>query len=104
MPSDRRKILHKKLEAALAGTKVWFQPPSNISMTYPTVIYHMEGSNNTHADNSTYTKDVRYSVVVMDTNPDSTLWSSIMDAIPRSSLDNVMNVEGLYHWNITLYD
>lgn len=58
----------------LAGTKnVYYQPPSNIKISYPAIIYSREDIVNKKADDMAYKQDTAYTVIVVDKNPDSEL-------------------------------
>lgn len=65
------KGLKKVLEGILGSKEVYFQPPSNIHMKYPAIIFEREDIQNTFADNLVYKQDTAYKVTVMDKNPNS---------------------------------
>ena len=70
---DRREQLNEELVALLGdGSRhVYFQPPSNVTMSYPCIVYERHDINNTEADNDIYLQKVQYTVTVIDRNPDS---------------------------------
>jgi hypothetical protein len=51
--------------------RVYFQPPPNVKMTYPCIIYKRDTADTKFADNEPYTHTKRYQVIVVDSNPDS---------------------------------
>lgn len=63
--------LKKVLEEILGSKEVYFQPPPNIKMEYPAIIFEREDIQNTFADNLVYRQAIAYKVTVMDKNPDS---------------------------------
>lgn len=67
---EKRLQLHELL-VSLGAKKVYFQPPANISMEYPCIVYQRDSANNIFADDTQYKYTQRYMVTVMDRNPDS---------------------------------
>ena len=70
---DRRTSLNEELVAILGdGTRhVYFQPPNDMEMSYPCIVYERHDINNTQADNDIYLHKIQYTVIVIDRNPDS---------------------------------
>ena len=64
------------LESILGSDEVYFQPPSNIEMSYPAITYTRR-FNNSFADNKVYSQAKRYNVIVMDRNADSPIVEAI---------------------------
>lgn len=58
---------------------VYYQPPSNINMKYPAIVYSRSDINNDFADNKVYTQSHSYTITVIDKNPDS----EIVDAVSK---------------------
>lgn len=56
---------------------VYFQPPQNVAMKYPCIVYKRAQSLAEHADNEAYLFTNRYSVTVIDRDPDSTIVESL---------------------------
>ena len=94
---DRRLELHEHLvEAAGEGVKVYFQPPSNLQMTYPCITYERARVDVLHASNENYKVDRRYTVTVVDRNPDSPILDRML-SIPMCSHSTYFSVDGLNH-------
>lgn len=66
-----RLEFHSILVDILGSTKVYYQPPSTIQMKYPCIIYAKSSMDTKHADDDKYLNTVRYTVTVVDSNPDS---------------------------------
>ena len=81
---------------------VWFQPPSSVYLSYPGIVYHRSGKDILRADNKKYRTMDKYSVTVMDLNPDSPIPSDI-EELEYCSFDRSFSVDGLYHTTYTLY-
>lgn len=81
---------------------VYFQPPENIQMQYPAIVYLRAGSSTDHADNVPYRHAKRYQVTVIDRNPDSNLPDQVED-LNYCELDRTFAADELNHWVFTLY-
>lgn len=64
-----RLELQTALEAFVPN--VYFQPPSDIQMTYPCIVYNRYRQVNQFADNLVYHSKRRYQITVIDADPDS---------------------------------
>lgn len=53
------------------GVAVYFQPPENVTMSYPAIVYNRDYQSVVFADNSPYSRKIRYQVTVIDRDPDS---------------------------------
>lgn len=67
---EKRLKLHAVLEK-LGARNVYFQPPSNIQMEYPAIVYARDDDWAIHASNVLYANKKRYQVTVLDRDPDS---------------------------------
>lgn len=54
-----------------AKTRVYFQPPENVLLKYPCIIYHVSNGDSIYADNIPYRSTTRYQVTIIDRDPDS---------------------------------
>lgn len=50
---------------------VYYQPPGNLNMKYPAIVYARSKINNNFANNKVYMQSHGYLVTVIDKNPDS---------------------------------
>ena len=97
-----RLQLSTVLNSIPGAKKVYFQPPTGLQMVYPCMVYRLDTINFEHADNKKYVGMKKYTVIVIDENPDSTIYESILE-LPYSSFNNVYVSDQLYHFVITLY-
>jgi hypothetical protein len=67
------------LQAALEGITphVYFQPPSNVSIQYPCIVYSRDRARTKYADNSVDHCMLAYQVIVIDRNPDSAIFDKV---------------------------
>lgn len=91
-----RLQLQSLLEGLLGSDKVYFQPPANVSLVYPCIIYKRDASQTEFADNSPYYRRVRYQVTVIDKNPDSELPNKVA-ALPLCLFDRFYTADNLNH-------
>lgn len=66
-----RLELQSVLEDLQDDVNVYFQPPPNVQMTYPAVVYNRDYQAATFADNLLYSRKTRYQITVIDADPDS---------------------------------
>lgn len=100
---SRRDALHEILLAIVGeGGNVYFQPPSNIQMSYPCIIYKRDDVSVAHADNLPYERKKRYQVTVVDRDPNSELPYKV-GALPSCSYDRFYAVDNLNHDVFNLY-
>lgn len=74
---DKRIELQHLLEEIIGSKNVYYQPPENIKMNYPAIIYSRNDISEIHADNEKYKQDYTYQVIVIDKNPDSEIVSKL---------------------------
>ena len=92
------------LQEILVGItdNVYFQPPNGLQMEYPCIVYKLSDVNVKFASNSKYSNYKRYSVTVIDRDPDSLIPESVL-ALPLCSYDRRFTADNLNHDVFTLY-
>lgn len=70
---DNRLEFHSILESLYGGSNphVYFQPPENLQMQYPAIVYNRSDIKNNNASNKVYLQGTVFQVIVIDKNPDS---------------------------------
>ena len=99
---DKRLQLQTLLETLLGSRNVYFQPPSNIQMKFPAIIYERDNSWVEHASNLPYAHQKRYQVTVVDPNPDSLLPDKV-EKLPLCSFNRHFVVDNLNHNVFSIY-
>lgn len=94
--------LQTMLTEILGLPNVYFQPPSDISMNYPCIIYHLDGVATMYADNTPYLFEKRYLVTYVDQYPDTTIPDQIAQ-LPTSKFVNHYTADNLNHYSYRLY-
>lgn len=75
---------------------VYFQPPESIKMQYPCIRYERDYLSRHHADDVAYVDAKRYTITVMDRDPDSEI-PDLVAALPMCSFDRHYVADGLNH-------
>ncbi len=99
---SRRLELHKILTGIKGVLKVYFQPPASIKMEYPCIRYAIDQDYNQRANNELYSHRIRYTVTVMDKNPDSVIPDALR-VLPYCSFDRFYTADNLNHWVFSIY-
>lgn len=89
-----RLDLHTLLEAITPN--VYFQPPTNVQMQYPCIVYQRDFADTKFADNEPYSHELRYMITVIDPNPDSELPAKVA-ALPKSLFNRFFTADNLNH-------
>ena len=97
-----RLSLQTELETILGSRNVYYQPPASVKMKYPAIVYSRDDINNIFADNEVYKQEHRYSITVIDSNPDSVHVENI-SKIPRIQFNRHYVSDNLNHDVFTLY-
>lgn len=99
---SKREKLQSLLETVLGSGNVYFQPPSNVQMKYPCIVYSRDHADSKFADNSPYRLTQRYLVTVIDGNPDSATPAKVA-ALPMCTFNRFFPANNLNHDVYTLY-
>lgn len=99
---EKRVQLQADLENLLGSRNVYYQPPETVKLCYPCIIYSRDDEDVLHANDKPYKRQVRYSVVVIDKNPDSLIPGKIAD-LPLCSFERHYTKDNLNHDVYNLY-
>lgn len=97
-----RLLLQQILEDLLETDKVYFQPPENIKLTYPCIVYKRDTASTEFAGNKPYRNTKRYQVTVIDSNPDSVIPDKVAQ-LPMCVHNRHFSVAHLNHDIYILY-
>lgn len=98
---DSRTKLHALLVEF--ADNVYFQPPSNIRLTYPCIVYSKIRKDDTHANNNTYVSVQAYQLTVIDQDPDSIIADAIEVSFEMCSITAYFTRDNLNQTTLTLY-
>lgn len=75
---DKRIDFHNLLKNLFGNTvAIYFQPPEDLKISYPCVVYEHYDMPIRHADNLNYLVHQKYKVTIIDKSPDSELVDKI---------------------------
>lgn len=80
---------------------VYFRKPSSL-MNYPCILYDLSSRDSISADNVKFINYNRYTVTVIDEDPDSEIERMVND-IPYAILDRTYQSDNLNHFVYTIY-
>lgn len=102
MATNRRLLLHEIFCEILGTRNAYFQPPESVKMNYPAIVYGLDNIDNQYADDGVYLSHRRYSVTVIDKNPDSEIVGKVA-ALPRCRFNRSYQKDNLNHYVFTLF-
>jgi hypothetical protein len=99
---DRRPDLHDLLKEVLGSDLVYFQPPPNVQLQYPCIVYERDAAKVEYADNVGYTGTFRYQVTYINQRPDGdTIYKLLL--LPRCSYNRFYVANKLNHDVFNIY-
>lgn len=96
-----RDLLHL-LQQAVRHNRVYFQPPENLKIEYPAVVFHLSKIEIDHGSDVPYKGAKEYSVTLITKDPEPNVIDEILK-IPYSSLDTSYISDGMNHFVFTVY-
>ena len=82
--------------------EVYFQPPPDVELSYPAIIYTESKHDVLYADNDKYRMFKQYDIQIIDKNGDCVIPDEI-EKLEYCSFDRLFISDNLYHWNYTLF-
>lgn len=98
----RRLDLQSLLKETIGNENVYFQPPSNIKMSYPALVYSLDDMDSQFANNSPYSIKNRWKLTYMDLDPDSDKPSKLI-MLPGCSFDRHFVADDLNQYVFNIY-
>ena len=98
----RRLELQTLLEDVLGTTNVYFQPPANVQMQYPCIVYTRDSARTRFAGNVPYRYTKRYQVTFIGQDPDSEIPDKIA-ALPMCIFNRHFTANNLNHDVFSLF-
>lgn len=90
----QRLQLHQLLETFVEN--VYFQPPNNVQLKYPCIIYKRDFADTKFADDNAYNNTTRYAIMIIDRDPDSVIPSKVA-SMPMSLFNRFYTADDLNH-------
>lgn len=102
--SRPRKDFHSLLCGITGSTKnVYYQPPSNIHMTFPCIEYHDSPWDTKFANDKAYTITRHYQVTVIDSKPENPWIEAISTSFQMCTFERHYTSDGLNHDVFDIY-
>lgn len=98
-----RLELHAELKKISGVKKVYFQAPSDDKLQYPCIVYALDDVDLKQADDLNYLTTKKYSLQVIDSNPDTTIYMDILKKFPMCDFDRYYCVDNLNHYVLSLF-
>lgn len=95
-----RDDLHEILEKACDN--VYFQPPAELEMEFPAIVYQRDPASAQYADNVPYRYTKRYQITVIDRDPDSPI-PDVIGLMPMCTHNRFFVANNLNHDVFTLF-
>lgn len=101
---EKRLRLHEILKEIMGGSSsnVYFQPPANIRMQYPCIVYQRDDALTEFAGNLPYSFNQRYQVTLIDRDPDHPAREKIA-ALPLCRYERYFAANNLNHDVFVVY-
>lgn len=98
----RRLELSAIFRSILNSKNCYFQPPPDVKLKYPAIVYRLKKIYNHHADNSVFYQRPAFEVTVIEYDPDGPIAMEI-SKLPTCSHDRNYKADGLNHNVFILY-
>lgn len=99
-------MIHPDIQTVLSRipgvSEVYFQPPENVKLKFPCILYSLSNDKPVYADNRIYKNKKRYTVTVMDKNPKSKI-AEIVRMLPYCRFDRTFQKDNMNHFVYTLF-
>lgn len=99
---DSRLRTHAKLVET--GLTCYYQPPTNVKLNYPCIVYNRQVGHDIKADDIRYVGWNSYLVTVIEKEPDSAVSDTVLDLFQHSQEVNYFQNDNLYHSVLKIYD
>jgi hypothetical protein len=99
---DRRLQLQSLLEELLGTDNVYFQPPPDMEIVYPCIVYQRDQADTRFAGNVPYRYIQRYQVTIIDKDADNVILEKVA-SLPLTKFQRFFTAENLNHDVFSLY-
>lgn len=95
--------LHSLLKENGYQDNVYYQPPETVLMSYPCIRYNRSNISAKYADDIRYMSKDQYTLIVIDSNPDSKIPDILLNHFAMINFDRSYSAENLNHFVLTLF-
>lgn len=97
-----RLELNEVLTGILGSRNVYFQPPENIKIKYPCIVYERMSNSVNYANDAIYKNIRQYKLTLIDQSPDSKFDDEIMK-LPYCKFSTMFVKNNLNHYIYNLF-
>lgn len=97
MADEKRITVHEKLVEILGNDRVYFQPPENLKLVYPCMVYSRRTGDGFHADDRIYRYSQSYDLTYISRDPDDGVVRKVMEEFPGIRYDRHFTSDNLHH-------
>ena len=99
----KRVDIQEKFKFLLGSNNVYYQPPANLKMKYPAIVYSLDGLDVKRFDNTRLINKNCFSVTHIYRNESENLVETMLKNFEYISFDNRSIVDGIYNDHFTIY-
>jgi hypothetical protein len=99
--SNSRLELHEELLQFIPNA--YFQPPSNVMMKYPCIVYNKTNRTRQFSGNQLYMVKQGYQLMVITKDPDSLIAEQMEQHFQSCVISQNYTVDNLHHTTLNLY-
>lgn len=99
----KRVDIQEKFKFLLGSNNVYYQPPANLKMKYPAIVYSLDGLDVKRFDNTRLINKNCFSVTHIYRNESENLVETMLKSFEYISFDNRSIVDGIYNDHFTIY-
>jgi hypothetical protein len=99
----KRVDIQEKFKFLLGSNNVYYQPPANLKMKYPAIVYSLDGLDVKRFDNTRLINKNCFSVTHIYRNESENLVETMLKNFEYISFDNRSIVDGIYNDHYTIY-
>lgn len=97
---DRRKQFHQVLKTCTPA--VYFEPPEDVGMVYPCIVYQRDPGSTKFANNRPYNYEQQYEVILIARDADTDVLAKLA-ALPKSTHARFYVADNLNHDVFSIY-
>lgn len=109
MTMEQRRLEIQKMLCDILGCPIegpkcrcYFEPPPNIRMTYPAIVYHLNNVDTDYADDRPHRVSPIYICTLISKNPVNDLIERLL-WLPKVGFERTYIADNLHHWVFTIY-
>lgn len=99
----KRRFIQNELETLLGSSNVYFQPPENIKLKYPAIVYSTGSPSITYANNKVYSYLTNFVMTYIRKTSGDDLPETIVRHFQNCTEDRTFVSDNLYHTVFKLF-